>query len=254
MIDSQFLYEDNHLLALNKNSGQLVQADKSGDACLLDMVRAHIKARDGKPGRVFIGLPHRLDRSTSGVILLAKTTKALGRLSASFRERNCRKLYWAITEDAPREPAGELVHWLKKDEQSNIARITKAGSPGAKEARLRYRLLGASKCYFLVEIELLSGRHHQIRAQMAAIACPVRGDIKYGAKRSKPGGGICLHACLIEIPHPTRIEALNIIAPLPNEPLWNAFTEFFPQSPRRRPSGNSGGKSIAACTWSMGGA
>jgi len=233
MIDSQFLYEDNHLLALNKNPGQLVQADKSGDICLLDMVKAYIKTRDGKQGRVFLGLPHRLDRSTSGVILLAKTSKALGRLSASFRERNCRKIYWAITENMPREPSGELVHWLRKEERVNRVKIVEAGDYGAREARLRYRFLGTSKRYFLVEIELLSGRHHQIRAQMAAIACPIKGDIKYGAKRSNPGGGICLHACLIEIDHPTRITALSIAAPLPNEPLWHTFAEFFPPSANR---------------------
>jgi len=227
VIDSQFLYEDNHLLALNKISGQPVQKDKSGDTCLLDMVRAHIKSRDGKPGKVFLGLPHRLDRPTSGVILLAKTSKALIRLSASFRERNCRKLYWAITENAPRESAGEVVHWLRREERGNMAKIARAGNSRAKEARLRYRLLGASRRYFLVEIEMLSGRHHQIRAQMAAIACPIKGDKKYGAKRSNPGGGICLHACLIEIPHPTRIAALRIAAPPPNEPLWHAFAEFF---------------------------
>jgi len=235
MIDSQFLYEDNHLLALNKNSGQLVQADKSGDICLLDMVRTHIKTRDGKQGRVFLGLPHRLDRSTSGVVLMAKTSKALGRLSASFRERNCRKIYWAITEGLPREPSGDLVHWLRKRERVNKVKIVEAGNHGAREARLRYRLLGNSKRYFLVEIELLSGRHHQIRAQMAAIACPIKGDIKYGAKRSNPGGGICLHACFIEIAHPTRIAALSIAAPPPNEPLWRAFAEFFPPSVNRAP-------------------
>jgi len=248
-MDSQFLYEDNHLLALNKNSGQLVQADKSGDTCLLDMVKAHIKARDGKPGKVFLGLPHRLDRSTSGVILLAKTSKALSRLSASFRERNCRKLYWAITEDAPRESACELVHWLRREERTNIARIAEAGDSSAKEARLRYRLLGASRRrYFLMEIELLSGRHHQIRAQMAAIACPIKGDTKYGARRSNPGGGICLHACLIEIPHPTRIRALSISAPPPNEPLWRAFTKFFPKKGQRTSARSWFGKNIDTCT------
>jgi len=230
MIDSQFLYEDNHLLVLNKNPGQLVQADKSGDICLLDMVKAHIKARDSKPGKVFLGLPHRLDRSTSGVIVLAKTSKALGRLNASFRERNCRKIYWAVTENAPQIPADELVHWLKKDGYANISRVVGAGNFGAKEARLRYRLLGASKRCFLVEIELLSGRHHQIRAQMAAIACPIKGDMKYGAKRSNLGGGFSLHARLIRIAHPTHIAVLNFVAPPPNEPLWRSFAKFLPSS------------------------
>jgi len=228
MIDSQFLYEDNHLLALNKNPGQLVQADRSGDACLLDMVKAYIKTRDSKPGEVFLGLPHRLDRSTSGVIVLAKTSKALGRLNASFRERNCRKIYWAITESAPRKPEDELVHWLKKDGHANMARIVEAGSIGAKEARLRYRLLGASKRCFLVEIEMLSGRHHQIRAQMAAISCPIKGDIKYGAKKSNLGGELCLHSHLIEIAHPTRVAALSIAAPPPDKPPWRLFAKFLP--------------------------
>jgi len=228
MIDSQLLYEDNHLLVLNKNAGQLVQADKSGDDCVLDMVKAHIKARDNKPGEVFLGLPHRLDRTTSGVVLLAKTSKALSRISASFRERNCRKIYWAVTESAPPKPAGELVHWLRKNGRANISRVVEARGSGAKEAHLRYSLLGTSRHYFLMEIELLSGRHHQIRAQMAAIACPIKGDVKYGARRANPSRGIYLHSRLIEIVHPTRAVTLRIVAPPPDEPLWRAFAELLP--------------------------
>lgn len=227
MASPDILYEDNHVLAINKAPGMLVQGDRTGDACVLDIVKSHIKERDGKPGNVFLGLPHRLDRPTSGVLLLAKTSKALTRLAESFRNRDISKVYWAVVEAPPENPEGELVHWLRKDGRTNTSRRVEPGSPEAKEARLRYRLLGASKSFWLLEVELLTGRHHQIRAQLSAIGSPVKGDLKYGARRSNRSGGIHLHARSLETAHPTRSGRLRVIAQAPDDPVWNAFsTEF----------------------------
>lgn len=223
MIAPQILYEDNHVIAVNKPAGMLVQGDKTGDTCVLDEVKAFLKERDGKPGNVFLGLPHRLDRPTSGVLVLAKTSKALSRLAASFRERDVSKVYWAVVEAPPEESEGELTDWLKKDGRTNTSRRVKAGTSGAKEARLRYRLLGASERYWLIEVELLTGRHHQIRVQLSAMGCVIKGDLKYGAKRSNPGGGIHLHARYLETAHPTVKERLKITAPTPDDPVWNAM-------------------------------
>lgn len=205
----------------------LVQGDRTGDTCILDVVKGHLKERDGKPGNVFLGLPHRLDRPTSGVLILAKTSKALSRLAESFRNRDTAKIYWAVVAAPPENPEGELVHWLRKDGRTNTSRTVKPGSPEAKEARLRYRLLGASDSYWLLEVELLTGRHHQIRAQLSAIGCPVKGDLKYGARRSNRNGGIHLHARSLETAHPTRSGRIRIIAPPPDDPVWNAFSSEF---------------------------
>lgn len=227
MIVPLILYEDNHVLAVNKPTGMLVQGDKTGDTCVLDVVKAFLKERDGKPGNVFLGLPHRLDRPSSGALILAKTSKALTRLTASFRERDTGKIYWAVTEAPPENPEGELVDRLKKDGRTNTARRVNSDTPGAKEARLQYRLLGSSERYWLVEVELLTGRHHQIRAQLSAIGCPVKGDLKYGAKRSNRNGGIHLHSRRLEMAHPTRTGRVVIIAPPPDDPVWNAFASQF---------------------------
>ena len=221
------LYEDNHVLAVNKPIGMLVQGDQTGDICVLETMKSFIRERDGKPGNVFLGLPHRLDRPTSGAMILAKTSKALTRLTASFRERDAIKIYWAVTEEPPENPEGELVDWIKKDGCINTSRRVKAGSPGAREARLRYRLLGASERYWLMEVELLTGRHHQIRVQLSAIGCPVKGDLKYGAKRSNRNGGIHLHSRRLELAHPTRTGRVVIIAPPPDDPVWNDFSSRF---------------------------
>ena len=222
----EILYEDNHVIAVNKPPGVLVQGDKTGDTSILDTVKAFLKERDGKPGNVFLGLPHRLDRPTSGVLILAKTSKALSRLAASFRDRDVSKIYWAVVESPPGEPAGELTGWLKKDGRTNTSRQVKEGTPGAKEARLRYRILGASDRYWLLEVELLTGRHHQIRVQLSAMGCVIRGDLKYGAKRSNKNGGIHLHARYLETAHPTLKERLKITAPTPEDGVWNAFAEL----------------------------
>ncbi|MCK5736116.1 MAG: RNA pseudouridine synthase [Spirochaetaceae bacterium] len=219
----EILYEDNHVLAVNKPTGMLVQGDKSGDVSILDMVKVFLKERDDKPGNVFLGLPHRLDRPTSGVLILAKTSKALSRLAASFRDRDVSKIYWALVEAPPENPEGELIDWLKKDGRTNTSRRVMVGTPGAKEAQLRYKLLGASERYWLIEVELLTGRHHQIRVQLSAMGCAIKGDLKYGAKRSNPGGGIHLHARRLETAHPTKDSRLVITAPTPDDPVWNAM-------------------------------
>jgi len=221
------LFEDNHVLVVNKPPGMLAQGDITGDECALDMKKDFIGTRDAKPGNVFLGLPHRLDRPSSGVLVLAKTSKALTRLAASFRDRDIAKIYWAVVEAPAAEKEGELVHWLKKDGRTNTSRLVKEGSPGAKEARLRYRVLGSSDRYWLLEVELLTGRHHQIRAQLSAVGCPIKGDLKYGAKRSNPGGGIHLHARRLETPHPVGGGTLEVTAPVPDDPVWKVFAAEF---------------------------
>lgn len=222
----EILYEDNHVLAVNKPPGMLVQGDRTGDLCILEAVKAYIKERDSKPGNIFMGLPHRLDRPTSGVLALAKTSKALTRLAGAFRERQVSKIYWAVVEKPPSSDAGELTDWLRKDGKSNTARRAKPESPGAREARLRYRLRGASDRYWLLEVELLTGRQHQIRAQLSWMGCPIKGDLKYGARRSNPGGGIHLHARRLVLGHPVRKEPLVLIAPPPSDPVWDVFRDL----------------------------
>lgn len=231
MIRPDILYEDNHLLFVNKAAGMPVQGDKSGDESVLDVMKSFIKKRDDKPGRVFMGLPHRLDRPTSGILVLAKTSKALSRLAASFREGTIEKIYWAIVDKAPVPPEGQLLDWLIKDGRSNTSDRVPPGSRGAKEAILNYRLLESSKTCHLLEIHLITGRHHQIRVQLASIGSVVKGDLKYGSRRSNPGGGILLHARRITLPHPVRQERLCLEAPLPEGAIWNLFRERFPGKP-----------------------
>ena len=220
----RILYEDNHLLAVNKRSGEITQGDKSGDEPLTETYKAFLAQRDAKPGRVFLGLPHRLDRPVSGVCLLAKTSKALERLSAMFREGGqIHKFYWALCCACPDPPEGRLSGWLVRNEKQNKSFIVAEGEdpkparwPDAKLARLNYRRLHGTERYHLVEVELLTGRHHQIRCQLARMGCPIKGDLKYGAPRSNPDGGISLHARRIRFVHPVRKEELEISAPLPS--------------------------------------
>ena len=198
------LYEDNHLIVVNKRSGELVQPDTTGDPTLEDEIKAFIHVRDDKPGNVFLGVVHRIDRPVSGAVLFAKTGKALTRMNELVKNREIRKIYWALTENRPQQPEGELVHHLVRDGKTNKSRVYDRPTAGSKEARLRYRLKGSGTHYHLLEIELLTGRHHQIRAQLSKIGCPIRGDLKYGAARSnrdgssivcsfggKPGNSIC---------------------------------------------------------------
>ncbi len=218
------LYEDNHLLIVNKHCGDLVQPDPSGESALEDQIKAYIKTRDKKPGEVFLGVVHRIDRPVSGAVLFAKTSKALVRLNEMIREGHIRKHYWALTEQTPEPEAGELTHYLLRDGRTNRSRVYDTPKPEAKLGILRYRTLGRSTHYTLVEVELLTGRHHQIRAQLAKIGCPIRGDLKYGAKRSIAGGGISLHSRTIAFDHPVRHEPIEVTAPVPaDDNLWNFF-------------------------------
>lgn len=218
------LYEDNHLLVVNKHAGDLVQPDPSGESALEDQIKAFIKQRDAKPGAVFLGVVHRIDRPVSGAVLFAKTSKALVRLNEMIREGQIRKTYWALTEQTPDPEAGELCHYILRDGRTNRSRAYDAPKDDAKLARLRYTTLGVGTHYTLVEVELLTGRHHQIRAQLSKIGCPIRGDLKYGARRSQPGGGISLHSRRVEFEHPVRREPVSVTAPVPaGDNLWAWF-------------------------------
>lgn len=218
------LYEDNHLLAVNKHCGDLVQPDPSGEPALEDRIKAYIKERDRKPGAVFLGVVHRIDRPVSGAVLFAKTSKALVRLNEMIRTGGIRKIYWAVTEQRPDPEQAELRHWIVRDGKTNRSRAFDSPRTDGKEARLRYRTAAASERYTLVEVELLTGRHHQIRAQLSKIGCPIRGDLKYGARRSNPDGGISLHSRSMTLQHPVRKELLTITAPVPREDkLWEFF-------------------------------
>lgn len=218
------LYEDNHLLVVNKHGGDLVQPDPSGASALEDQIKAYIKQRDTKPGAVFLGVVHRIDRPVSGAVLFAKTSKALTRLNEMLREGRIRKVYWALTEARPDPVAGELRHYILRDGRTNRSRALDAPKGDAKEARLRYETIGAGTRYTLVEVELLTGRHHQIRAQLSKIGCPIRGDLKYGARRSLPDGGISLHSRRVEFDHPVRHEPVSVTAPVPaGDNLWACF-------------------------------
>ncbi len=219
------LYEDNHIIAVNKMPSDIVQADKTGDVTLADRVREHIRESKKKPGEVFIGIPHRLDRPTSGVVLFARTSKALTRLSAMFRNGEVRKIYWAITAELPPAREGSLTHWLVRNTEQNKSYASAEPRPGAQEARMSYRVLFSLDHYHLLEIQLETGRHHQIRAQLHAVGCHIKGDLKYGARRSNPGGGIHLHARQVSFIHPVKKEPLTITAVPPPDPVWDAVME-----------------------------
>lgn len=220
------IYEDNHLIAVDKHAGDLVQSDPDGTTSLEEQVKQYIKKRDGKPGEVFLGVAHRIDRPVSGVVLFAKTSKALARLNEMIRNREIAKTYWAITEEAPAQEEGTLKHYIVRDGKTNLSRAYPAPRNDAKEALLRYRLAGVSANYKLLEVELITGRHHQIRCQLAKIGCPIRGDLKYGARRSNPGGGISLHSRSMSFTHPVRKEPVTITAPVPaGDNLWSFFEQ-----------------------------
>ena len=209
----RILFEDNHLLVFNKRAGEIVQGDRTGDEPLCETLKAFIAQRDAKPGRVFMGVPHRLDRPVSGIAVFAKTSKCLERLNAMFRDGEVHKTYWALTCARPEPGEGELQHWIYRNEKQNKSYAYDHEKNGTKLARLRYRVLRDTERYHLVEIELLTGRHHQIRCQLSAIACPIKGDLKYGAPRSNPDGGISLHARRITFVHPVRKEEISVEAP-----------------------------------------
>ena len=215
------LYEDNHIIAVNKTCNEIVQGDKTGDTPLSETVKAYIKDKYNKPGEVFLGVTHRLDRPTSGVVLFARTSKALTRLNEMFKSHEqIRKTYWAIVQGCPKQPEARLENYLTRNETLNKSFIAKPGAKEAKLAILTYKTLVKGEHYTLLEINLETGRHHQIRCQLAAIGCPVKGDLKYGAKRSNPDGGISLHARQIAFIHPVKKENICITAPVPNDSLW----------------------------------
>ena len=219
------LFEDNHLIAVNKRAGDIVQGDKTGDDPLSAIVKQYIKERYGKPGEVFLGVVHRLDRPTTGIVIFARTSKALERMNALFAKGETRKTYWAVVDQPPPEAAGRLVHFMQRNTKQNKSYALPSDAPGRKQAALRYRLMKKLDRYYLLEIDLETGRHHQIRAQLAAIGCTIKGDLKYGAPRSNPGGGIYLHSRSLEFMHPVRKEPVRIVADPPDDPLWEASME-----------------------------
>lgn len=217
------LYEDNHLIIVNKASGEIVQGDKTGDKPLSDIVKEYLKVKYNKPGNVFCGVTHRLDRPTTGVVVFAKTSKALSRLNTLFREGKVEKTYWAIVKDKPPKEEDVLTHFLIKNEKNNKSTAHLTQKEGTKKAVLHYRLVAASRDYYLLEVDLETGRHHQIRVQLAKIGCPIKGDLKYGARRSNPDGSISLHARSVAFTHPVSHKQIHVIAPVPDDPLWRAF-------------------------------
>lgn len=222
-VADRILYEDNHLIVINKLPGELVQGDETGDPTLADAVKLYLKETYGKQGNVYLGIPHRLDRPTSGIVVYAKTEKALIRLNELFRGSGVKKTYWAVVDKAPQQAEGTLVHYITRDAARNKSVAHPVERKGSKIAKLSYRLIGASKSYYLLEIDLHTGRHHQIRAQLAAIGLHIKGDLKYGAQRSNPDGGIHLHARQISFIHPVRKEPLTIVADPPYDVVWDSF-------------------------------
>lgn len=216
-------YEDNHIIIVSKAAGEIVQGDKTGDTPLSDTVKGYIKKKYQKPGNVFLGVVHRLDRPVSGLVLFARTGKALSRLSEMFRTRSVQKTYWAIVANEPPQMSGTLTHWLTRDERNNKARAYDREVPNSKQAILDYRLIARGERYWLLEIELHTGRHHQIRCQLAKIGCPIRGDLKYGAPRSSSDGSISLHARRICFEHPVSHQLIDITASVPADRLWQAM-------------------------------
>lgn len=222
----EILYEDNHAIVVNKKASDLVQGDKTGDEPLPERIKAYLKEKYNKPGNVFCGVVHRLDRPTSGALVFARTSKALERLNQQFREKETGKVYWAVVEQIPPKQSEHLINWLAKNEQQNKSYVVKEGANNAKKAILTYNHIASSDKYHLLEIELETGRHHQIRCQLANIGCTIKGDLKYGAKRSNPDGSIHLHARNLSFIHPTTKEEITVTAPVPKDNLWKHFEDL----------------------------
>ena len=219
----QILHEDNHIIVINKRVGDLVQGDKTGDKPLSEVVKEYIKDKYNKPGEVFLGVVHRLDRPTTGIVVFARTSKGLTRLNELFKNRETQKTYWAIVKNKPQKPEDKLVHFLKRNEKNNTSKAHTNEVPESKLASLDYRIIKELTHYFALEINLHTGRHHQIRAQLSSIGSPIKGDLKYGFDRSNPDGGIHLHARQLVFVHPVSKENIIVIAPVPEDPLWNAL-------------------------------
>ena len=216
----QILHEDNHIIVVNKRVGDIVQGDKTGDEPLSEIVKSYLKVAYDKPGEVFLGVVHRLDRPTTGIVVFAKTSKALTRLNETFKNRETQKTYWAIVKNAPPKTEDTLVHFLKRNTKNNTPKAHLKEVPESKEAKLSYKTIKKLDNYYALEIDLHTGRHHQIRAQLTAVGCPIKGDLKYGFDRSNPNGGIHLHARKLVLTHPVTKDPLEIIAPVPEDVLW----------------------------------
>lgn len=221
----EVLYEDNHLIAVNKNSGDIVQGDKTGDEPLSDKVKSYLKEKYNKPGNVFCGVIHRIDRPVSGIVLFAKTGKALARVNEMFRTREIQKVYWAIVKEKPKNDRATLINYLLKDEKTNKSKVVGADNKNGLKCELNYQVLSKTDNYYLLEIYPTTGRHHQIRVQLAHMGCPIKGDLKYGFARSNKDGSISLHARKLIFNHPVTKEKIEIVAPPPDEVVWNACKE-----------------------------
>ena len=224
-LSARILYEDNHLIVVNKLPSEIVQGDKTGDVPLSEDVKQYIKKKYGKPGNVYLGVIHRLDRPVSGVVVFARTGKALTRMNKLVKDRKIEKIYWAIVKNVPEHPEAELHHFLVRNERKNKSFAYPAEKKGSKEAVLKYRIISKSKDYCLLEVNLMTGRHHQIRVQLSAIGCPIKGDLKYGFARSNKDASISLHARSVSFVHPVTKEPLTITARPPEDALWDYFTE-----------------------------
>ena len=222
----EVVYEDNHIIIVNKQSGEIVQGDKTGDRPLSDLVKDYIKEKYQKPGEVFLGVVHRLDRPVSGLVVFARTSKALTRLNKMFAEGQVHKTYWALVQNCPKEPEGTLENWLVRNEKQNKSYAYDRERPNAKKAILKYKVIGRTDNYTLVEVQLMTGRHHQIRCQLSTMGCPIKGDLKYGAKRSNPDGSISLQSHRVEFEHPVSHETIAIEAPLPHDPVWPGINYY----------------------------
>jgi 23S rRNA pseudouridine1911/1915/1917 synthase len=224
--ETDIIFEDNHIIVVNKKSGQIVQGDKTGDAPMNDLLKDFLKAKYEKPGNVFIGTAHRIDRPVSGIVLFAKTSKALARINEMFQNKEIQKKYWCIVKNKPKNNTGLLVDFLLKNEKQNKSYVVKPDNKSALKCELEYKVLQSSDNYHLLEINPLTGRHHQIRAQLSHAGFPIKGDLKYGFDRSNPDGSICLHARQLNFIHPVKKEPVEIIAPVPEEKLWQYFEKL----------------------------
>lgn len=223
-MDPEILFEDNHIIVVNKKSSELVQSDHTGDESLDVRIKQYLKHKYNKPGNIFLGVVHRIDRPVSGIVVFAKTSKALTRMNNIFRERDVRKVYWAIVKSYPTEESATLNHFLIRNRKQNKSYAYDHQKPGSKKATLSYQLKAKSKSYYFLQVELFTGRHHQIRSQLSKIGCPIKGDLKYGSKRSNPDGSICLHARQLEFTHPVKQTNIKIISNPPEDVLWDEFT------------------------------
>ena len=221
----EILFEDNHLIAINKSISDIVQVDKTGDESMEQKVKQYVKAKYNKPGEVYIGVAHRIDRPVSGVVLFARTSKALARLNQMFQDKTVKKIYWAIVKERPLQESGTLIHYIVRDSKKNKSFAHDKEVPDSKKAILHYKILDKSDNYYLLEIQLETGRHHQIRCQLSKMGCPIRGDLKYGYNRSLDDGGINLHSRYIEFLHPVTQELIKITAPAPSDNLWKYFID-----------------------------